>query len=130
MALKTLMARLQESQKKLSEEAREQVAKTIGEILPDGSRLEWYQYTPYFNDGEPCTFSVHKPTLFINGHSIDIGWISPGRTEIVSDELYNDIQDAWKNIPSALFESAFGEHAIVTVRSGGEVEIEEYTDHD
>lgn len=23
--------------------------------------IGWYQYTPYFNDGEPCTFSVGEP---------------------------------------------------------------------
>lgn len=32
-------------------------------VLDDPAIIEfgWRQYTPYFNDGEPCTFSVYTP---------------------------------------------------------------------
>jgi hypothetical protein len=28
---------------------------------PTMKAFGWTQYTPYFNDGDPCTFSVHQP---------------------------------------------------------------------
>lgn len=27
--------------------------------------IKWTQYTPYWNDGSPCTFSVHDPDIFL-----------------------------------------------------------------
>lgn len=38
----------------------EQFLATVDEILaaPGVVALGWHQYTPYFNDGEPCEFSV------------------------------------------------------------------------
>src|SRR5688572_30748584 len=33
---------------------------------PDLISLRWTQYTPYFNDGDACTFSVHDP---------EAGWV-------------------------------------------------------
>lgn len=32
--------------------------------FPEIKRISWVQYTPYFNDGEPCTFSVGKINAF------------------------------------------------------------------
>lgn len=32
---------------------------------PDLQELYWTQYTPYFNDGDECIFSVHD--LYVNG---------------------------------------------------------------
>lgn len=28
---------------------------------PDIHALSWRQYTPYFNDGDPCVFGVREP---------------------------------------------------------------------
>jgi hypothetical protein len=34
--------------------------------------VTWTQYTPYFNDGEPCTFGVNDPALILsNGSFVD-----------------------------------------------------------
>lgn len=34
--------------------------------LPGVKRIEWFQYTPYFNDGDPCVFSVGMPSFVVD----------------------------------------------------------------
>jgi hypothetical protein len=48
----------------IGEDAQKAVAKFFGSILPEGFAVQWSQYTPYFNDGDACTFSVCEPTVF------------------------------------------------------------------
>lgn len=62
-----------------AEDARQVVLKDIGANMeaqlklavqdifdrcPSLSHIVWTQYTPYFNDGETCTFGVHEITAF------------------------------------------------------------------
>jgi hypothetical protein len=37
--------------------------KTFFEQNPEVHTIRWTQYAPYFNDGEPCEFSVHEPVF-------------------------------------------------------------------
>jgi len=32
-------------------------------LYPFVTKIQWTQYAPYFNDGDPCVFAVHKPEL-------------------------------------------------------------------
>jgi len=32
--------------------------------FPEVAAIRWRQYTPYFNDGDVCEFSVHEPAVF------------------------------------------------------------------
>lgn len=36
---------------------------------PQVRAIMWTQYTPYFNDGESCEFSVHDPHVFVVGQT-------------------------------------------------------------
>lgn len=70
MAIKTQIKRIQTAKKKyneaLSKLGRKAIAKALGEVIPKGFALTWSQYTPGFNDGEPCTFrlgEVHLVTV-------------------------------------------------------------------
>lgn len=71
MALSTMIKRITDAHKaykdakeSLGGEAKIAIAEHFGKLLPPGFALAWNQYTPYFNDGEPCKFSVHSPTVF------------------------------------------------------------------
>lgn len=33
--------------------------------IPDFLRLQWSQYTPYFNDGDSCEFTVCDPEIYL-----------------------------------------------------------------
>jgi hypothetical protein len=49
---------------KFREEAQElfkEVTKEFFETNPGITAIKWSQYTPYFNDGEECIFSVNQP---------------------------------------------------------------------
>jgi hypothetical protein len=37
----------------------------VFEQVPEVKSFSWVQYAPYFNDGEPCTFSRHEIDVFI-----------------------------------------------------------------
>lgn len=67
MALKTMIAELNAARKAYEDRLTslgDDLQKAIGEFLaphiPPGFAAHWTQYTPYFNDGEPCTFSVNE----------------------------------------------------------------------
>lgn len=39
--------------------------------VPGVTGLVWDQYTPYFNDGEPCEFSVHDVRVLLGNETAD-----------------------------------------------------------
>lgn len=43
------------------------LAKEIFEEYPEVKDFGWTQYTPYFNDGDPCTFWCNSSHFHING---------------------------------------------------------------
>lgn len=90
--------------------------------------IHWLQYTPYFNDGDECVFSVYD--IFFSGNE----W---GNTEPYEDEeeepqydrqyasqlarlMMNDLEDTMRDV--------YGNHVWVRVHRDGH-EIEEY-EHD
>ena len=100
--------------------------------IPDLLRLEWVQYTPYFNDGDECIFNVHP---------IDIAYLDP--EEPISDyakmsgkyqwKRYQDIQDEINTIIRKdydLIQMVFGECAkVVFVKDCTEFDID-YNEHE
>lgn len=49
---------------KFQEQAQElfkEITKEVFEKNPAVTAIIWTQYTPYFNDGDPCVFRVHDP---------------------------------------------------------------------
>lgn len=115
----------------------------------------WTQYTPYFNDGDPCTFSVHDPIAeFVDGYEMDdatdrrVG-LTPKGIEALNAKDWN----VWREMPeqekftesgllflkmsraicgdlSDLCEELFGDHSKVTYNIETEEFIAESYDHD
>ena len=52
--------------------ALELFSKDFFKLVPLVKRIEWTQYTPYFNDGDSCEFSVNEHRVPFNG--IKIKW--------------------------------------------------------
>jgi hypothetical protein len=40
-------------------------------LYPFVTQVRWVQYTPYFNDGEPCEFGVHDPELELSASFLE-----------------------------------------------------------
>jgi hypothetical protein len=110
-------------------------------------RIGWCQYTPYFNDGEACVFSLHGINLIPPGaveDEEDEGYV-PGEWELCSlsyhaskadrpewltDELIADCEAINKKLYAAeeTLEYAFGDHVEVIADKVG-VTVNDY-DHD
>lgn len=134
----------------------EELQPILQAVLDDPSIVEfgWQQYTPYFNDGEPCTFSVSgtwvrttadedadEDELEMWGHR-SLGKI-PGEFneqtrkweskpyEGPDEARYVRCKELEKAIEGGEFEhvllDAFGDHAEITVcRDGIEIEFYEH----
>lgn len=137
-ALKTRIAGLQEQLRTESKSAFTEGSKDFFERYPNLDSFGWTQYTPYFNDGEPCEFQVRADNdwdLRINGErpgESDQWEYIPGtyeKTHIAHPELH-DVADELSEfiyaIPEEAMKSMFDDHVTVTVHRSGEVETEYY----
>ncbi len=137
---------------------KEETAKYFGEKINDLFReffeanpkidaIRWEQYTPYFNDGAPCTFGVCEP----NFRFVD-GVLSEEEAETLSEDGDGFIWSLWglkdKDRKAELekifdgttqlsqmlcgaeefLEEVYGDHVRLTVTRAG-IEVEEYS-HD
>lgn len=154
-ATTTAKARYELVAKKISE-ARRAAAALAEEAFREGAgelfdrhlilqKFRWQQYTPYFNDGSACIFSVNSNMPDIN--DID-GWdlsrvkIDPLKSSLLS--RFEGIEDQTQALQKAQIDvaeflgsfndndmlSMFGDHKEITVhRENIRIEIDDY-DHD
>lgn len=150
----------QEEIKKLKKEMLEasnkiftDLTKTIFEDHPKVESFGWSQYTPYFNDGDTCTFSANTDWIYINGNPVDESdWVNEtkitnygtwnrekkeyeGRTEVANldydpelSKATEEIKEFLSNFENDFFMSQFGDHAEITITANG-VSVDEY-EHD
>lgn len=129
------------------------LTKIIFEKYPKVKSFGWNQYTPYFNDGETCFFSVNTDWIYINGYPADESvWINKtkiknfgtwnqklkkyeGRTEVLNlnydedlSKATDEIREFLNNFDEDFFMSQFGDHAEVKITSEG-ISIDEL-EHD
>lgn len=159
--LKELTDKVKEFRKKLMAEGEVIIKDAIKEVLDANPKIDgfrWEQYAPYFNDGEPCTFSVNEVRIKLVGLEDEDGdyedgylseydlrdtkWENNARVPLADDELpYGLTRDELKSLDDAasalytafqeieeVMEQVFGNHVQVTATRKG-IEVEEY-DHD
>lgn len=75
-------------EKRVPQLTQEEVSALIHAVLevPGVKGLAWTQYTPYFNDGEPCVFGAGDPSITVEGinpeeSSYDWGWMEDDAEE-------------------------------------------------
>lgn len=64
--LKKQMETLREEMKTEAKKTFQEESKEMFERFPDLTSFSWRQYTPYFNDGSPCTFRVSSDYPSLN----------------------------------------------------------------
>lgn len=109
--------------------------------------IKWQQYTPYFNDGEECIFSVHDVGVKITGVAEDAGGYGDGYLGVYDvNPKYRGCpwddgslpEGAWGVYPALealgsedwenIARENFGDHAeVIATREGFSVE---YYEHD
>lgn len=138
---KTTIERLMAKKSELLAELREHGAgalkeefKKFFEAHPACTALRWRQYTPHFNDGDACTFSVNDITFKLVDSPEDAGDYSDGfedRYGRREDEVFKATSEgvrALEKIDDEIFQIAFGDHVKVTATREG-FEVDEY-EHD
>lgn len=140
------IAKLEQAVKEARETARNAFMDELKKLFanhPELKTMTWSQYTPYFNDGDPCSFSVND--AYISNYTdispwgewtgdddepedlfaIDLGWGDEARQ-------YPDLIELNKFMQSKLgcdvLEFVFGDHVQVHVTATG-IEVDEY-EHD
>ena len=100
-AMRSDMEKLQKLQHERSSDMLDDAFKRFFEATPDIVTVTWRQYTPYFNDGEECTFSVHDIYYAIGKDAPDIddvdGYENYGFEEI-DVELYQKLLTEYRGI--------------------------------
>lgn len=155
---KKIKARLEKALQESLQETFNESTKLFFEWYPHLETISWTQYSPWFNDGEECTFSRNE--IDVNGHEvngldslIDYHAKSPeermryaaGHPWVVRDYEramdnmlervlitegvnFSDLADFINAFDDEFYEEAFGNHVEVTIRKDG-VTVEEY-EHD
>jgi hypothetical protein len=83
---------------------------------PEITGIRWYQYTPFFNDGAVCTFSVYSDYLSLrdanNNWEDDCGHVEASRI--------------LGQVPDEIMLAMFGDHAEVVMLNTGEIEVGDF----
>jgi hypothetical protein len=139
--IKKIKDELAKAKEKFTKESKTCFQKAIDELFKENTTLQsfsWYQYVMYWNDGEPCKFSVYyENSGEING--IDKGEIYPEYKSGVHHypashpellELKNNLEKFMKSFDDEFYQAMFGDHQKVSVIRRGNVKTEIYIDHD
>lgn len=124
--------------KKLFNSAFNEMSKELFDTNPRLRGFMWAQYTPYFNDGDPCYFSAHtdEPGIFVldeAGEEVEVDiYEKPYRPnddfEKFQAELVDRVSDFLQEFDKDDLEAAFGEGKVIVLRDGT-IDTEEYS-HD
>ena len=136
--VKTLIADFAETKKKLQAGMQEKLQVVFKEFLvanPEISVITWTQYTPYFNDGSSCTFSVGDFWAIPTGSSWEEGEyaeeyaISKSNKDVKVSETtqknWDEFETVLRSIPDDIYEDMFGDHVEITVTKD-KIDVEEY----
>lgn len=138
-ALSDLSSKRKAIEDKAREEAKQILAPGLQQFMkehPEVKAIGWTQYTPYFNDGEPCEFGVGQIYASIADERANSlygdGWVElyGNPAEGFSGVTWFALKELNKTLSGAEDEllAAFGDHVKVVVTQEG-VEVEEF-DHD
>lgn len=73
------------------------ILQAVLEAVPD-IKVTWKQYTPYFNDGDPCEFNVHDAGFSIPGvtDGTTDGWGREGYADSGDVQIAGGDETEWK----------------------------------
>lgn len=149
-AMKEEFAELKKAHLEKSKAMFTNICSKLFEKHPKLESFGWRQYTPYFNDGEECTFSAHtdEPDINdINGYDVNFGDEMINDYSVERDPVtkqcpriknpdydtelnsaHKDVKEFLDNIDDSVLRDLFGDHVQVKVTKSG-TEVEDY-EHD
>ena len=141
-----LFAELDKARKAL-EDAQDSIKPKLGKVYeaigkrlpPNVAYIGWNQWTPYFNDGEPCAFGVHEPHFMLfdengeeSGDEMD-GWELRDSSDekIANANIIKSLLSELGNLNASvhdLLQDKFGDGVCVKITKNG-IDVVE-VDHD
>jgi hypothetical protein len=124
--------KLKKMREELSEEFKKKfkvICKDIFEKYPDIIKFGWTQYTPYFNDGDPCVFRYNDMYVCNDPETADES-IYEWESTYSLGKKYPEIRALDKILGSSsdILLEMFGDHVQITITPKG-IDVEEY-EHD
>ena len=84
--------------------------KEVFDLFPEITTIRWTQYTPYFNDGDTCEFSVHEPVVTnLTGEDLD-DVTAYGEYDGPRDDVYTGYGDPGRDAEFFCTSSVSGTH--------------------
>ena len=125
--LSTFIEQFNTIKQQMKKDAKRLISAHISEAVKEATRdivaVRWRQYTPGFNDGEPCLFRLSEVCVRIKGMLEDEGddedgfvslyGIDKGNTDL--REQVKKIASSIESIPEEFMQSAFGDGVEVTL---------------
>lgn len=97
-------------------------AKGIFDANPTVTAIRWRQYTPAWNDGDPCRFTMEEFYFQFSDRQFD-------DDECEHGDGFGWVEDmGYTELPSDVAEAAFGTNKMITITKDG-IEIEGYWRH-
>lgn len=128
--LRIKMTELETEIKSKYRDALKEATSEIFEKFPTLENFSWTQYTPYFNDGEPCEFCIHAdyPSATFAGEEEDelpcnVSETIPGQVGASVEEFVTELIKPFERTVQSLL----GEGKVIISRTGIDVE---FYDHD
>lgn len=138
---KRIQEQMQELQKQRVKLCREFFEDEIEKFFTENPAVEsfsWRQYTPYFNDGDPCEFGVCQSSDEVSVNDV-VGWdvpVNPPWSRERAEEFNRarDVALATHEKVSTLLgqfneddlKMMFNDHSKVTVDANGDIQVEEH----
>lgn len=138
---KDLGKEFENTRKEFAVKIQGEFEKTVREIsknIPKSMSFSWTQFTPNFNDGDPCYFSVNASELTIGVEGIyhcEVYELK-GKSDLLEsigitfkqlEKLHDSLSKLIYSIPKDIIKEIYGDDAIVTIENG-KVEADEH-DH-
>lgn len=125
-------AKVKAMREELSNEFKTQFKTISTEIFskyPEILKFGWTQYTPYFNDGDPCVFNYNDMYVCTDPETAD-GSVYDWEDMYSLKNKYPELAEFEKVLSSSedILLAMFGDHVQVTVTPAG-IDVDEY-DHD
>lgn len=145
--VKAKIAALRLELKTAAKDAFTDLSKDVFEANPALLSFGWDQYTPYFNDGDECTFSANTsyPSVTIKASDgVEItydtnqgDYVGKDDAELDNPDQYDAeieavspaVQEFLNSFEDDDLKTMFGDHQTITVKRDGTVDTDDY-DHE
>jgi len=127
--LNTTLNHFNKVMKRLNNKVKKEFVAELSKVLKDNAiqQINWQGYTPYFCDGEPCTYGIGSVYFKIaeNDTIVDSYNIKDKKIKQIATKIEESLQEH-----ESMLLSIFGDHKEISIDSNGNITETDYSDHD